>query len=496
MLCKSTCAETDTDCQKKEQESGDRYKNCSCICGKFYYFSDYYKLKLPIVGEVKVGEQIRNLAKPALVSLVNNVLGTDDLTMDQLICSVFDAVQFVEFTGTVDLAKDTGKSTYSGKFIYSGIVPPKVFGVELDSKLSVIKGTWQEASIINDKDLFAFKTMQLNFSYGNLIYDILNKFIVKSEDGDVLNFINCESIFSSGISLPIIGGFEAKDLQSLCNSFKSTISGQAVDLADSQNVSLNIKVDGQATLEGESENIGGKIYAQNLVKGKWDGTGVVKGENYNISGLWYGSRSEDNLGELSYDLSDEAEATDLDSWKAARSICRSSIDASRKGNALNNADAITNQLCLGGTFDVAGRDANNLCSINNAMAMLPSLSVKTTRSLPNSLLPTKIRSSLLPKRIATPKLFLIKTRWPKQIAIKIPKLLAMLRVQRTLSATRMLMKIQKQNVMEMLRPALITKITRRSSFAVTKQNVKMIRTTKNASNVKLRPIAKASAILI
>ncbi len=361
MICKSTCADTDSKCQSEEQESGKRYKDCSCVCGKFHYFAKYWKVK--ILGyEIPVIEKIREPAKKALVSLVDSALGTDELSVEQLVCTVFDAVQFIEFTGTVDLAKEAGKSTYGGKFTYTGIVPPKVFGVELDSQLSMVKGVWDEASLVNDKDLLAFKKMKLNFSYGNLLYDILNKFVVHGPEGDVLNFINCESIFSKDLSIPIVGGFKADDMQKLCNSVKDTLNGEAVNLADSQSISLNIVADGQAKLEGESENVAGKIYAQNIVQGQWDGTGVVRGENYNISGLWYASRNSDGLAELNYDFSEDAGVSSLDAWKAARSICRGNIDASRKNDIIKNADKITNQLCLGGTFDAAARESGNLCS--------------------------------------------------------------------------------------------------------------------------------------
>ncbi|MBQ1266645.1 MAG: hypothetical protein IIY06_07740 [Proteobacteria bacterium] len=341
------------------------FKECGCICGKTYYYTQKNSL----------GSMLTPLIKKGLAKLVDSALGTDDMSMDEVMCNVFDSIQFIEFTGTVSLKESSSANVgYEGAFEYSGLNMPAIG--ELDSEMSVIRGKWESASYKENK--ITFKNMPVMLSYGKLAYQILGKYIVgmdESGKADLLGFVNCESIFKSDLSLPIIGSFDASGLQAICSAYKENLSGQIFEFADGKEATTNITFDtGTGHADGKSSNCkDGKCQANTLINGSWEGTGTYKGKDdagqattkkYDATALWFAALEKSALDNLSYNTGDEEK--DLDAWKKEKSVCSAILDeGAARAKVLKQIQSNpTNKACLGGTFsgDSKERQENNYCS--------------------------------------------------------------------------------------------------------------------------------------
>ena len=338
------------------------YKNCGCICGKTYY---YTKID-------NIGNMLRPLIQKGLATLVNNVLGTDNMSMDEMICSILDSIQFIEFTGNVSL-QGTSSSTqaFEGAFEYSGLVTPSVGGKNLsvDSNMSIIRGKWASSSYENNQ--LTFNNVPVMISYGKLAYQILGSIVGLDENGkvDLLGFINCEKIFSKDWNLPVIGSFKVESLVTMCSAIKNSVTASAIQFADAKEASTNIVFDvGMAMAEGKSSNCkDGKCQAKTLIDGTWEGSGSFKAtdesgqistKKYDAAALWYAWSAasnivtQDEIDELSYHTGDDEK--DLDAWKKERSVCALILNKAAARVEVEEqirGDNPTNRACLGGTFN-------------------------------------------------------------------------------------------------------------------------------------------------
>ena len=333
------------------------YKECGCICGKTYYYTQLDTM----------GKMLTPLIKKGLATLVDNVLGTDNMSMDEMICSILDSIQFIEFTGNVSL-KGTSSSTqaFEGAFEYTGLMTPSVGGKNLsvDSNMSVIRGKWVSSSYENNQ--LTFNNVPVMISYGKLAYQILGSVIGLNDNGqvDLLGFINCEKIFSKDLNFPVIGSFDAASLVAMCKSLKNSFTASAIQFADAKEASTNIVFDvGMALADGKSSNCtDGKCQAKTLINGTWEGSGSFKAtdesgqistKKYDAAALWYAWAAASNIvtqeeiDALSYHTGDDAK--DLDAWKKERSVCALLLDQADKQAQVEENP--TNRGCLGGTFN-------------------------------------------------------------------------------------------------------------------------------------------------
>lgn len=366
IACNTIGMSGDNGCEGKNLQ----YKECGCICGKTYYYTQIDSF----------GKMLTPLIKKGLAKLVDSALGTDDMSMDDMMCSVFDSIQFIEFTGNVSLKASASATTgYEGAFEYSGLVLPAVG--DLDSQMSVIRGKWESATLKDDQ--LTFNNTPVMLSYGKLAYQVLGKLVGLDESGKInlLGFINCESIFSSDLSLPIIGSFDASGLQELCKSYVHNLSGQFFEFADAKETTTNITFDsGVAKTSGKSSNCSeGKCQASTLINGTWEGSGTYKAtdeagqtttKKYDASALWFAALSEADLASLVYNTGEEDK--DLDAWKKEHSVCANILDQGAKRAKVQQQiedGNPTNQACLGGTFngDSKDRSENNFCNLANCL---------------------------------------------------------------------------------------------------------------------------------
>ena len=341
------------------------YTNCDCVCANVYYYTRVHPL----------GETIVKVLKLGLTKAIDNVLGTDQMSLESIACKLFDSVQYMELNGNLTLQSNTtGSSGYTGHVVYSGIKSPEVFGqsIDLNSKMTVLKGNWKEASLVNGKDKLAISEMQVNFAYGNLIYELFGKLAGKVQGAensentgsvDLFGFINCDSIFPSNISIPLVGDLASSGFKSLCNSLKSQLGSKLFDYADSKSLSVNIKANGQGVFANKT-TLTNKTVARNIIGGAWDGTGIMKGREYDIDGLWVASIDEAESKTMEFSLPADDEAQTIDQWKEMRSICQQSMNSSKKKqeNLEMAGDQPSNLLCLAGTFDSTMRASKNYCN--------------------------------------------------------------------------------------------------------------------------------------
>ena len=368
------------------QKDGLHYKSCSCLCAKTYYYTQYNKL----------GGMLEPLARKGLTTLVNNLLGADDMSMDEMICSILDSIQFIEFTGNVSL-KGTSSSTqaFEGAFEYSGFVTPSVAGKNLspDSNMSVIRGKWASSSYENNQ--LTFNNVPIMLSYGKLAYQILGSLIGMDEYGkaDLLKVIDCDSLFAHDLSLPVLGQITAEGLQSLCTTFLEVTNGKIFEIADAKEASTNIVFDvGTAMAEGKSSKCtDGKCQAKTLINGTWEGRGSFKAtdadgqistKKYDAAALWLAAIDKAGLEGLAYNTGDDEK--DLDAWKKERSVCALILNqaaARVKVEEQITGGNPTNRACLGGTFNGDSSERRdpevNFCKLDGCQNN-PSIVVCTT----------------------------------------------------------------------------------------------------------------------
>lgn len=325
------------------------YNDCNCICADLYYWTAVNTW----------GSKIAKLAKKGLNSLLKKYLSRDALT-DQ-ICGVVDELQYITLVGELNL--EANGTSYTGHAEYQGAVVPfldKPF--TLDAK--VIEGRWQQAIVSDTGTQIAISKYALNFTYGELIYEIVGKLLGLDKEGNIdLLGSFCDKL--PDINLLVVK-LDSSTLGGLCKLGVDVVENKAVEFAASKYVSLSVTLDGAANFErGETEKAtGAGYYAQLITNGQWEGTGTLgadkaegKTPDDTINGLWVGARKGQPMPEFKYGNKS------VDDFKAEHSVCRQLMSAEAAKEA-ENAVYNTNKACLGGSYSKDSRLTKHKCKLD------------------------------------------------------------------------------------------------------------------------------------
>lgn len=326
-----------------------------CVCYSFHCYTQQNKL----------GKLVTPLLTKLLEEMINKLIGkmTGGLGLQAKLCSVFDDIQFVELTGKTNFEKAAvagQDDKIKGYVDFSGVNIP--FVGSKDPGFTAIRGLWNDAYLVNGVDDVKIEHFTLNFNYGLFVYQMLSSFMPPDANGkfDLLNFIDCEKLFSKDINVPIIGSMGAEGLAALCKSFVGQATNKIFDLADSKYITLGITADGGARFgqgSGDCEPSDSKTgcKAMEISDGVWNGEGTMKGATYDIDGVWTGHR--DSLSKApQYRYGEQS----IEEFKAERSVCMRKL---RTAAAAANSKLDSNEACLLGSFDnPEGRSQNNACS--------------------------------------------------------------------------------------------------------------------------------------
>lgn len=261
-------------------------------------------------------------------------------------CKLVDGIQFIELSGKINLKDIAG--VMSGDFIVSGV---NIAGTRLDSNLPLIKGRMSGVKV-EGGGAMSIDQFALNFAYGELVYEMLSKAMgLKDGQGDLLGFIDCKTLFPNGI--PFLG-ISAEGVEKICGEARNKLGAYIFNFAASKYIAVNVSLAGSATLKrgaGTSD-----VYADLIENGKWDGTGTIGGGQQVVKGLWVGLRKAGAANNSDCGSCTMPEYKDRDAFVGDNSVCR------RKVKETPQTPETTTKDCLMGTYEVAGRKTNNLCS--------------------------------------------------------------------------------------------------------------------------------------
>lgn len=348
------------DLDAKYSNSREVFKGSSCICAKMYYYTGGCENNQCY----KWGGKI----KPLFLKLAKSLLkkAFDKANIEDNLCKLVDALQYVEFTGNISFDTSNGNAGIGTVLNFTGATVPYINkSFELGRVLS---GKVASASLPVDSSTVMIPDMGLNLSYGLLVVDVLKKVLPEAafgedKDGNAMldfqNFIKCSSLIKGGIKIPVVG-FTVSEavIDGLCGIALRKVTEETYNLADQQYINLNMKLSGSGEI-GSTNNTckskDGACEADVITGGLWSGTGTMRGVQESISGLWVASTAPLNSGnfpQLSY--GDKS----VEEFMAEHSVCRKMLR-----ETANELEVSSNQACLGGSFDnPKARVSNHKCS--------------------------------------------------------------------------------------------------------------------------------------
>ena len=352
----SSCKNLD----EKYINSREVFKGSSCICAKMYYYTGGCENNQCY----KWGGKI----KPLFLKLAKSLLkkAFDKANIEDNLCKLVDALQYVEFTGNISFDTSNGNAGIGTVLNFTGATVPYINkSFELGRVLS---GKVASASLPVDSSTVMIPDMGLNLSYGLLVVDVLKMVLPEAafgedKDGNAMldfqNFIKCSSLIKGGIKIPVVG-FTVSEavIDGLCGIALRKVTEETYNLADQQYINLNMMLSGSGEI-GSTNNTckskDGACEADVITGGLWSGTGTMRGVQESISGLWVASTAPLNSGnfpQLSY--GDKS----VEEFMAEHSVCRKMLRESA-----NELEVSSNQACLGGSFDnPKARVSNHKCS--------------------------------------------------------------------------------------------------------------------------------------
>lgn len=352
----SSCKDLDA----KYINSREVFKGSSCICAKMYYYTGGCENNQCY----KWGGKI----KPLFLKLAKSLLkkAFDKANIEDNLCKLVDALQYVEFTGNISFDTSNGNAGIGTVLNFTGATVPYINkSFELGRVLS---GKVASASLPVDSSTVMIPDMGLNLSYGLLVVDVLKMVLPEAafgedKDGNAMldfqNFIKCSSLIKGGIKIPVVG-FTVSEavIDGLCGIALRKVTEETYNLADQQYINLNMMLSGSGEI-GSTNNTckskDGACEADVITGGLWSGTGTMRGVQESISGLWVASTAPLNSGnfpQLSYG------EKSVEEFMAEHSVCRKMLRESA-----NELEVSSNQACLGGSFDnPKARVSNHKCS--------------------------------------------------------------------------------------------------------------------------------------
>lgn len=342
------------------------FKKSKCICAKIAHYTNS-KVYCQNDQCWKLGGTVKDLAVKLLENLINKAF--EKAAIEDNLCKVVDALQFIEFNGKLNVDASQGTSQLGVVLSFNGVkIPYLDESIKLNGR--VVSGRASNASMPTGSTTLMIPDMGLNFSYGSLITDILASLlpedaVVKDENTGIVklelgNMIKCSSFFGGDIKIPLVNiTLPAAMLDGLCSVALSGLSDKVYNLSEQQYVNLNMNLNGSGEVGSTDTTCKpsskGGCQADKITNGLWSGTAVMRGQKENITGLWVAAKKEvsaDGFPQLSY-----GDKT-VEEYMAEHSICRKKLR--EDDTAIEN---VSNQACLGGTFDhPKARVYNNKCS--------------------------------------------------------------------------------------------------------------------------------------
>ena len=353
----------DNDCEPgSNNDCKDGFKSCSCVCGKFYYYSALYEMQLPGVGKVPVGELISEGLESLIKNLLRNAINVSSL--EDMLCEFIDTFQYVTLHGELNLTDKT-PSDMQGKMGFTGLdIPFTDTGFDFTAHSGVVSGKWENGTLTNGVDMLSITNLPLKFSYGEAIYDVLLRLL--GADGKLVNLISCSNIFKNGITIPIVGTtINANEIDELCQSALGIADDKIINLLESKNIDLNLNLNGSAQFvktkdAGKAPGYENAYYYDQIQNGTLSGAGQMGNQQSNVEGYWVGSNiNKDSIPDIIID------DQDLDTWKQEHSLCRRILEHEPSPTPQGGDKYISNKDCLGGSYQMDNielRSSKNKCS--------------------------------------------------------------------------------------------------------------------------------------
>lgn len=352
-------------------ESAVLYKKSDCVCAKMYHYTGYNE-KSPGTCPTcsKTGPKVKQLLEKLLKNLINKAF--DAANIEDNLCKLVDPLQYIEFNGKLNIDTSKGASMVGVNVNFTGATIP-LTDTKLDLQGRAVTGSTKQGIVEEDAKVLVIPSMNMVFSYGLLVYDIIGKLLPKGaiRDGVISfeNILKCSSLFGigdSGIKIPVIGGSISPALiDTVCATALQNVSTKTLTIAEQQYTSLNISLSGSGEYGCEggcSSNGNGGLKANVIRNGYWSGKGTLSGKSGDITGLWVAAEKDGKLKSLIMQNGTQS----VDEYMAANSICRKTLTAKTDEEIANVLKKdLTNKACLKGSYDVAGRVKNNYCGVKD-----------------------------------------------------------------------------------------------------------------------------------
>ena len=344
----------------KETYSNSRvsYKSSKCICAQIYHYT-------ADPSECSSCSKIGGKIKPLFMSLAEKMLrkAFAKANIEDNLCKIVDSLQFVELQGNVTFDTKNGDAAIAAGVSFEGAQIPYT-----DKKVRlgrVVSAKVPSASRPAETNSIIIPNMGLNFSYGLLIVDILAELlpsnaITEDKNGnkmiDFKNLVDCSSLLKGGLKIPLVGiEISAETINGLCSVVMQKLTEETYNLAEQQYINLNMTLSGSGEMgstDTTCEISDDGCEADVITGGIWSGTASMSGVEENISGLWVANKLD--VAEPSFSDGEKS----VEQFMAEHSVCRIMLRG-----AQDKLDVVSNQVCLGGSFDnPAARLSNNKCS--------------------------------------------------------------------------------------------------------------------------------------
>lgn len=347
------------------------FKESECICSKMYHYTGYNDKRPDDCRTCStIGPKVKSILEKLLKNLINKAF--DSANIEDNLCKLVDPLQYIEFNGKLNIDTSKGASQVGVNVNFTGATIP-LTNTTLDLHGRAVTASTKQGVVEEDAQILVMPSMNMVFSYGLLVYDIIGKLLPEGaiQNGVISfeNILKCSSLFGigeGGIKIPVVGGSISPVLiDTICASALKNISTKTLTIAEQQYTSLNISLSGSGEYGCEggcSSNGSGGLKANVIRNGYWSGKGALSGKSGDITGLWVAAEKDSKLKSLNMQNGTQS----VDEYMAANSICRKTLTAKSDTEIANVLKKdLTNKACLKGSYDIAGRVKNNYCGVKD-----------------------------------------------------------------------------------------------------------------------------------